>query len=62
MSQDELKRIIKNEDYSSKWEEELTDFSIDDLDDEALRDFYQSSKDCGRLSLRKYDVEKMLHR
>ena len=60
MSQDELKRLIKNEDYSSKWEEELTDFSIDDLDDEALRDFYQSSKDCGRLSLKKYDVEKML--
>ena len=60
MSQDELKRLIKNEDYSSKWEEELTDFSVDDLDDEALRDFYQSSKDCGRLSLKKYDKEKML--
>ncbi len=28
----------------------MTNFTSDDLDDEALRDFYQSAKDCGRLS------------
>ena len=60
MSQDELKRLIKNEDYSSKWEEELTSYSSKDLDDATLRDFYQSAKDCGRLSLKKYDKEKLL--
>lgn len=60
MSPDELKRLIKNDDYSSKWEEEMTNFTSDDLDDEALRDFYQSAKDCGRLSMKEYDKEKIL--
>ncbi len=57
MSPDELKRLIKNEDYSSKWEGELTNYKSDDLDDDALKDFYQSSKDCGRLSMKEYDKE-----
>ena len=60
MSPDELKRLIKNDDYSSKWEEELTDYTADDLDDDALKDFYQSAKDCGRLSMKEYDKEKLL--
>jgi ATP-dependent DNA helicase RecG len=60
MSQDELKRLIKNSDYSSKWEEELTNYKADDLDDEALKDFYQSAKECGRLLMKKYDKEKLL--
>ena len=60
MSQDELKRLIKHDEYSSKWEEEITDYSADDLDDAALEDFYHSAKDCGRLSLEAYDKEKLL--
>lgn len=60
MSPDELKRLIKNDDYSSKWEEEMTNYTAEDLDDEALRDFYQSAKDCGRLSMKKYDKDKLL--
>lgn len=60
MSQDELKRLIKNEDYSSKWEEELTTYGADELDDEALLDFYHSAKNCGRLEMRKYDKKKLL--
>ena len=60
MSPDELKRLIKNDDYSSKWEEGLTDYTAEDLDDEALKDFYQSAKDCGRLSMKEYDKEKLL--
>ena len=60
MSPDELKRLIKNDDYSSKWEEGLTDYTAEDLDDEALKDFYQSAKDCGRLSMKEYDKGKLL--
>lgn len=60
MSPDELKRLIKNDDYTSKREEEMTNFTSDNLDDEALRDFYQSAKDCGRLSMKEYDKEKIL--
>ncbi len=60
MSPDELKRLVKNDDYSSKWEEELTDFTAKDLDDEALKDFYQSAKECGRLSMKEYDKDKLI--
>ena len=60
MSPDELKRLIKNDDYSSKWEEGVTDYTAEDLDDEALKDFYQSAKDCGRLSMKEYDKGKLL--
>ena len=60
MSQNELKRLIKNDDYSSKWEEELTEYTSEDIDEDALKDFYQSSKDCGRLSMKNYDKEKLL--
>lgn len=60
MSTDELKRLIKNDDYSSKWEEELTDYSYDDLDDSSLQDFFRSAKGCGRLVLDSYDKEKLL--
>ena len=60
MSPDELKRLIKNEDYASKWEEEITDYTSDDLDDEALKDFYQSAEDCGRLTMKNYDKAKLL--
>ena len=60
MSPDELKRLIKNVDYSSKWEEELTEYTANDLDDVALKDFYQSATDCGRLSMGKYDKDTLL--
>ena len=60
MSPDELKRLIKNDDYSSKWEEGVTDYTAEDLYDEALKDFYQSAKDCGRLSMKDYDTGKLL--
>ena len=60
MSSDELKRLIKNDDYSSKWEEGMTEYTTEDLDDDALKDFYQSAKDCGRLSMKAYDKEKLL--
>ena len=35
MSNEEYERLIRNEDYSSKWEEELTDKTIDDLDEKS---------------------------
>ena len=55
-----MNSLAKNDDYSSKWEEEMTDYTAEDLDDEALKDFYQSARDCGRLSMKTYDKEKLL--
>ncbi len=60
MTNDDLRRLIKNDDYSSKWEEEMTNFSLDDLDDVALLDFYHSAKNCGRLTMQEYNKEKLL--
>lgn len=60
MTNDDLKSLIKHEDYSSKWEEEMTNYSIDDLDDKALLDFYKSAKECGRLEMEEYNKERML--
>ena len=56
----QIKLGSSNDDYSSKWEEEMTDYTAEDLDDEALKDFYQSARDCGRLSMKTYDKEKLL--
>ncbi len=57
---DELKRLIKNDSYSSKWEEELSDRTVDDLDEEALMDFYKSATNCGRLEMPKFDKERLI--
>ncbi len=60
MTTEELKRLIKNEDYSSHWEEELTKHSINDIDETALLDFFKSAKGSGRLTMDKYDKERLL--
>ncbi|MDO4198495.1 MAG: putative DNA binding domain-containing protein [Erysipelotrichaceae bacterium] len=60
MNNDDLKRLIKHDDYSSKWEEELSGYTINDIDEESLLDFYHSAKDSGRLDLKRYDVERLL--
>ena len=58
MPVDNLKRLLKNEDYSSKWEDEITDYKLKDLDEAALLDFYNSAKNCVRLEIDKFDKEK----
>ena len=61
MTTEELRRLIKHEDYSSNWENESSNKSFDDIDDNTLLDFYNSSKECGRFSLNKYDKIKILN-
>ena len=60
MSTDELRRLIKRDDYASHWEEEVSDKTIDDVDDNALMDFYNSAVHYGRLDMPKLDKEKLL--
>lgn len=60
MSTDELRRLIKHDDYSSHWEEELTPYSSKDIDEESLFDFYNSATQCGRLELKEYNKDKLL--
>ena len=61
MTTEELRRLIKHEDYSSNWENESSNKSFEDIDDNTLLDFYNSSKECGRFSLNKYDKIKILN-
>ena len=41
-------------------EEEITDKTLDDIDDAALIDFYNSAKRCGRLEMDEFNKEKLL--
>lgn len=60
MTAEELKRLFEHEDYASKWEEETTQYGINDLDAEVLRQFYERAKGCGRLGIDDYDETKIL--
>ena len=60
MSTDELRKLIKRDDYASKWEEEISNKTIDDIDEKALEDFYNSAIHYGRLEMEKYDRNKLL--
>ena len=60
MSTDELRKLIKRDDYASKWEEEISDKTIDDIDEEALKDFYNSAIHYNHLEMEQYDKSKLL--
>lgn len=60
MSTDELKKLIKHDDYCSHGEEKPTSATLSDIDGNALRDFYNSAIQCGRLELKEYDKDKLL--
>ena len=61
MTPDELKRLVMHADYSSKWEEEITEYESSDVDENSLRDFYESAVACGRLEMKEYEKEKLLN-
>ncbi len=60
MSNEDLRRLIKNDDYSSKWEEEVTVFTSEHIDEDTLYDFYQNAVSAGRLEMKHYDKNKLL--
>lgn len=60
MTRDELRRLIKNEDYSYPWEKEKNDSNLDDIDNESLESYYNEAVGCGRLVLDKYDIKELL--
>lgn len=60
MTRDELRRLIKDEDYSIPWEKEKSEITIDDIDDDALRKYYSEAVTCGRLNMPVYDKKNLL--
>ena len=59
MSNEDLRRLIRNDDYSSLWEEGETSFTSDEIDEDAFKDYYESAVSCGRLEMKSYDKEKL---
>ena len=58
---DELRHMMLNTDFSSIWENSLTPFDINDVDEEALKSFYNRAVNCGRLApLEKYSSKELL--
>ena len=60
MTRDELRRLIKNEDYSFPWEREKSVVSLEDIDDAALKKYYEEAVACGRLEMPEYNKESLL--
>ncbi|MCF0126718.1 MAG: putative DNA binding domain-containing protein [Clostridia bacterium] len=61
MTPDEIKSVMASTDYSSKWENNLTNFGIEDIDYKALKSYYDESISCGRLEpLSSYNEKELL--
>ncbi len=61
MTSYELKAMMASTDYNSLWENNLTKFTIKDLDKEALLSYYNNAVSCGRLQkLDIYNEEELL--
>ncbi len=60
MTRDELRRLIKDEDYSYPWENEPNSMREEDVDETALKEYYKEAIDCGRLTMATYDKDALL--
>lgn len=60
MTRDELRRLIKNEDYSYPWEKEVNNSLLEDIDDQTLSRYYDEAIKCGRLTMNEYNKVQLL--
>lgn len=60
MSEQELVNFIRNMDYSFNWENQITSYTFDDIDEEALKKFYNKAKETGRLEFQYYDRDSLI--
>jgi ATP-dependent DNA helicase RecG len=58
----ELKRIIATQTYKNSWENQLSDHDLNDVDDIALRDFYNEAIKHGRMIETDYNPADILRR
>ena len=62
LNPEELKSMMIEGALSEKWEQRETEYTIEDIDKEALKAFYDKATACGRLPAEPYDGEKLLHK
>ncbi len=60
MTRSELERLIKTSDYSSSWEKEEANISFDDLDLDAMRNYWREAVSAGRLRMDEFDPHLLL--
>lgn len=60
MSEQELVNFIRNIDYTNSWEDQMTEYGFDDVDEEALMSFYEKAEKSGRLDFQIYNKENLL--
>lgn len=58
----ELKEMMLGTEYSERWEQHETNYTLADIDDDILRKFYKRAIDCGRMPNDGYDAEKLLEK
>ncbi len=58
----ELKEMMLSSEYSERWEQFETEYTIKDVDEAALKDFYNRATACGRLPDEGFDAEKLLNK
>ncbi len=58
----ELKEMMLSSEYSERWEQFETEYTIKDVDEAALKDFYNRATACGRLPDEEFDAEKLLNK
>lgn len=58
----ELKEMMLSSEYSERWEQFETKYTSKDVDEAALKDFYNRATACGRLPDEGFDVEKLLNK
>lgn len=56
----ELKEMMLSSEYSERWEQFETEYTIKDVDETALKDFYNRATACGRLPDDGYNAENLL--
>ena len=58
----ELKEIMLTSEFSERWEQFETNYTIADVDESSLKEFYNRATACGRLPDDGYDEEKLLNK
>lgn len=62
MTPDELKNMMTDKSSSDRWEKKETGFTIEDIDEEMLRSFYDKATACGRLPAEGFESESLLNK
>lgn len=58
----ELTEMMVKSTYSAQWEQFETEYTLQDVDEEALKGFYEKATACGRLPDEGFDAEKLLNK